>query len=151
MWWWWLILDVPEIYYMFAAILVLLVVQLCRGGSESPYPPIEILRVAQKKEEPPKLFADKPSESKIHLSEEIRDTIRQHEEEKTKNKLVAETTTGGDAEESKFLKERVATLEKLLASIDSRMNTLEDWVQVETQLLEQDILLRAKAHKLKSK
>lgn len=143
----------PEIYYMFAAILVLLVVQLCRGGSESPYPPIEILRVAQKKkEEPPKLFVDKPpSESKIHLSEEIRDTIRQHrEEEEQKTTTNNKSTTTGE-EELTFLRERVAALEKLLTAMDSRVNTLEDWVQVETDLLEQDILLRAKAHKLKPK
>ena len=146
--------DVPASYYMFAfCVVFVLVSRLCEGGAESPHPPLEIIRVDKKPHAPlvpPKLFAeeDKPApENKIHLSTEIRDTIRQQkqqqeEQDKTRN------DSGKKEEEEKvnLLETRLSVLEKLVGAMDARMNTLEDWVQVETDLQEQDILMRAKAH-----
>ena len=144
--------------------LFVLIGCLCkRGDAKSPYPPIEIIRVntavASSSSSPPKLFVDKPApENKIHLSAEIRKTINQQEQEeekkKTQNDTVAEAGKKEEEEdheekkknEVKLLKERISVMEKLIVTLESRLNTLEDWVQVESDLQEQDILMRAKAH-----
>lgn len=157
-------------YYMFLAVtcvVFVLVGCMCKSGdAKSPYPPIEIIRVntavASSSSSPPKLFVDKPApENKIHLSAEIRKTINQQdqEEEEKKKKTQNDTVAAGKKEEEedheeqekkknevKLLKERISVMEKLIVTLESRLNTLEDWVQVESDLQEQDILMRAKAH-----
>jgi hypothetical protein len=156
-WWWWNIGDIPASYYMFAfCVVFVLVARLCEGGAESPHPPLEIIRQGKPPLfTPPKLFADQPttaaaeapSKTKIHLSAEIRDTIRQQEEKtQTDTREKGEENADDVDDRVKLLEARLSTLEKLLGAMDARVNTLEDWVQVESDLQEQDILMRAKAH-----
>lgn len=129
------IVKTPADWMFVACVVFVLLARACR--SESLYPPLEIIRVGKP---PAKLFGDtKDESSKIHLSAEIREAV-------LLKKMEQETPPSSPEQKKESLREQVAQLKKLVETLESRLNTVEDWVHVESDLLEQEFQMRAKAH-----